>query len=72
MATRKIIVNLVDRLAFWLYNKHLDTQKGNIMKAFILGTVFGLILATVGFSGIARMLDKGVDQVKVQSTELAK
>jgi hypothetical protein len=42
------------------------------MKMFIIGTVFGLILATVGFSGIARMLDKGVDTVKQQSQELAK
>jgi hypothetical protein len=42
------------------------------MKMFILGTVFGLVLATVGFSGIARMLDHGVDQVKTQSKELAK
>ena len=63
---------MVDTPAFWLYNKHIDTKKGNIMKAFIFGTVFGLILATVGFSGIARMLDKGVDTVKVQSQELAK
>ena len=39
---------------------------------FIIGTVFGLILATVGFSGIAKMLDKGVETVKSQSTELAK
>ena len=42
------------------------------MRMFIFGTVFGLILATVGFSGIARMLDKGVDTVKTQSTEMAK
>jgi hypothetical protein len=42
------------------------------MKSFIIGTVFGLILATVGFSGIAKMLDKGVETVKTQSTELAK
>jgi hypothetical protein len=42
------------------------------MRNFILGAVFGLILATVGFSGIARMLDKGVDTVKQQSQELAK
>jgi hypothetical protein len=42
------------------------------MKAFIIGTIFGLVLATVGFSGIAKMLDKGVDQVKVQSEQLAK
>jgi len=42
------------------------------MKMFIIGTVFGLVLATVGFSGIAKMLDNGVDTVKHQSTELAK
>jgi len=42
------------------------------MKAFIAGTVFGLVLATVGFSGIARMLDKGVDKVKSESVELSK
>ena len=42
------------------------------MRAFILGTIFGLVLATVGFSGIAKMLDKGVDTVKTQSQELAK
>lgn len=39
---------------------------------FVFGTVFGLVLATVGFGGIARMLDKGVDTVKTQSVELAK
>ena len=42
------------------------------MKAFVLGTVFGLILATVGFSGSARIFDKGIDTVKTQSPELAK
>jgi hypothetical protein len=42
------------------------------MKSFIMGTVFGLVLATVGFSGIAKILDKGVETVKTQSQELAK
>lgn len=42
------------------------------MKAFIAGTIFGLVLATVGFGGIARIMDKGVDTVKTQSQELAK
>jgi hypothetical protein len=42
------------------------------MKAFIAGTVFGLVLATVGFSGIAKMLDRGVDTVKEKSVEMAK
>jgi hypothetical protein len=42
------------------------------MKSFILGTIFGLILATVGFSGIARMLNKGVDTVKEKSVEMSR
>lgn len=42
------------------------------MKAFIAGTIFGLVLATVGLSGIVKMFDKGVDTVKTQSQELAK
>ena len=42
------------------------------MKAFILGTAFGLVLATVGFSGIAKIMDKGVDTVKTHSQEMAK
>lgn len=42
------------------------------MKMFVLGVIFGLILATVGFSGIARIMDKGIDTVKTQSQELAK
>jgi hypothetical protein len=42
------------------------------MKAFIIGTIFGLVLATVGFTGIAKMLDKGVETVKTQSVELSK
>ena len=42
------------------------------MKSFILGTIFGLVLATVGFSGIAKILDRGIDTVKTQSEQLAK
>ena len=42
------------------------------MKMFVLGAIFGLVLATVGFGGVARMLDKGIDTVKTQSQELAK
>jgi hypothetical protein len=41
------------------------------MKMFIAGTVFGLVLATVGFSGIARMLDRGVDTIKSTSQDLS-
>jgi len=34
------------------------------MKNFIFGTLFGIIVATVGFSGIAKLLDNGVNKTK--------
>ena len=39
---------------------------------YVACIVFGMVLATVGFSGIAKIFDKGVDTVKTQSQELAK
>lgn len=42
------------------------------MKTFIYGTVFGIVIATVGFAGIARMLDKAVTVTKTQAVELSK
>lgn len=42
------------------------------MKMFVIGTIFGLVLATVGFSGIARMLDRGVEKVQEVSKEAAR
>jgi hypothetical protein len=42
------------------------------MKLFIMGTIFGLLVATVGFGGVARILDNGVDKFKTQSQEMAK
>jgi hypothetical protein len=38
----------------------------------IIGIVIGIIIATVGLGGVARVLDKGVDMVKNQSKELTK
>jgi hypothetical protein len=42
------------------------------MTKILIGFILGLVVAAVGFGGIARMLDKGVDQIKTQSQELAK
>lgn len=42
------------------------------MGKFVVGVILGLVVATVGFGGIARMLDKGVETVKAQSLEMAK
>ena len=42
------------------------------MRNFILGSVFGIVVATVGFSGIAHMADKAVNITKQQAIEVAK
>jgi hypothetical protein len=42
------------------------------MKNFIFGTIFGIVVATVGFSGIARMLDNGIQKTKEIAVEGAK
>ena len=42
------------------------------MKNLLIGFVLGLVVATVGFSGVARLLDRGVETIKHQSQELAK
>ena len=42
------------------------------MKTFIIGTVFGIVVATVGFSGIAKMLDNGIEKTKSIAVETAK
>lgn len=38
----------------------------------LIGFILGLVVATVGFGGVAKMLDRGVDQIKTQSQEMAK
>ncbi len=42
------------------------------MTKFVLGFVVGLIVASVGFGGIARILDRGVQEIQTQSKELAR
>ena len=42
------------------------------MKAFVLGTIFGILICTVGLSGIARILDNGVSKVQEVSKDAAK
>ncbi len=41
------------------------------MRNLFIGFILGLVVATVGFSGIARLLDRGVETIKTQSRELA-
>jgi len=42
------------------------------MRNFFLGTIFGIVIATVGFSGVARLLDNSVNKTKAIVEEQAK
>lgn len=42
------------------------------MRVFIIGTIFGIVIATVGFGGVAKLLDNGVNKVKEVSQEQVK
>jgi uncharacterized membrane-anchored protein YhcB (DUF1043 family) len=37
----------------------------------MIGIVIGIVIATVGFTGIARLLDRGVQTIQQTSKELA-
>lgn len=37
---------------------------------FIIGVIFGIVLATVGASGMAKWIDKGVGVVKQEASQL--
>jgi hypothetical protein len=39
---------------------------------FIIGLIFGIVVSTIGFSGVAHIADKGVNAVKEQSREIAR
>jgi hypothetical protein len=39
---------------------------------FIIGVIVGIVIATVGFGGVAKMADKGVDATKAVVKDVAK
>lgn len=41
------------------------------MFKILIGVVIGIVIATVGFSGIARLLDHGIQSIQQTSKELA-
>jgi hypothetical protein len=42
------------------------------MTQFLIGLVLGIAVATVGFSGVAKIADKGVTQVQTVVKDVAK
>ncbi len=42
------------------------------MSKLLIGFVLGVVIATVGFSGLARMLDNGVQEIQQQSIRVIK
>jgi len=52
-----------------LYFRH---SKESEVKSYILGVITGIIICTVGLSGIFKMFDNGVSKVQDISREAAK
>jgi hypothetical protein len=42
------------------------------MTKFMFGFVLGVIVSTIGFTGLARVADRGVEHLKESSKEVAK
>lgn len=42
------------------------------MTKFLVGFIFGIVVSTVGFSGIAKIADNGVNKVKEVTQEQVK
>jgi hypothetical protein len=42
------------------------------MTKLLIGFIFGIVVSTVGFSGIAKMADNGVNKVKEVTQEQVK
>ena len=42
------------------------------MTKLLIGFILGIVVATIGFSGIAKLLDNGVEKVKQVTVEQAK
>jgi hypothetical protein len=42
------------------------------MTKFLVGFIFGIVVSTVGFSGIAKMADNGVNKIKEVTEEQVK
>jgi len=42
------------------------------MTKFMFGFVLGVVVSTIGFTGLARVADRGVEHLKESSKEVAK
>ena len=50
----------------------LNKKRKMTMFNFLVGVVFGIIISTIGLSGIANMVDRGVQSTKTVIQEQAK
>jgi hypothetical protein len=41
------------------------------MSNFVYGIIFGIVVSTIGFSGVAHVLDKAVNVTKQQAVKIA-
>lgn len=54
------------------YVKNTLNNSTEIDMQFIIGIIFGIVVSTIGFSGVAKVLDKSVDTIKQTSHQVGK
>lgn len=52
------------------YKKHFATKIPNVMFNFISGTIFGIIVATIGFAPVAKTLDGMMLNIQKTASEM--
>ena len=59
---------MVAGLKLLVINTQNNSLENNMQ--FIIGIIFGIVISTIGFSGVAKVLDKSVDTIKQTSQQI--
>jgi hypothetical protein len=70
LGMHKIGAQGIDNGSTLCYTVFIHT--GDYMIKFFLGIIVGIVVATVGFTGLANMADKGVAKTKEIAVDVAK
>lgn len=64
--------NICLKIGSMIYYQHVKLCGVTGVKNFILGTIFGILICTVGFAGLLSMFDRGLEIAKQQVKEYSK
>lgn len=56
----------------YTYSIEIENESEKKMTKLVIGFILGVVVSTIGFAGVARVLDRAVDTVKTTSYELSR